>query len=92
MDGAWASRSVSVGRLGQAFRAGMMDNTGETPMRSPDPSPLSGLANTVRSEHPLLLAAVLVWMSVEAIGDGLLALLTLSGVKTAAASRQVTPS
>jgi hypothetical protein len=35
---------------------------------------------------------VLVWLSVEVIGDGLLALLTLSGVKTAAAARQVTPS
>jgi hypothetical protein len=72
----------------------MMGSEGETPMRSPDPSPspFSGLANTVRTEHPLLLAAVLVWLSVEVIGDGLLALLTLSGVKTAAAARQVTPS
>ena len=30
-----------------------------------------------RTGHPLLWAAVLVWLSVEAIGDGLLALATL---------------
>lgn len=59
---------------------------------SRSPTPFSGLASSAQREHPLLLAAVLVWLSIELIGDGLLALLTLTGVKTASVGRQVTPS
>lgn len=72
----------------------MMAPCSGTAMPSPDPSPspFSGLGTTVQTEHPLLLAAVLVWLSVEAIGDGLLALLALTGVKTGSAAREVTPS
>ncbi len=48
------------------------------------------------SRHPLLLAAVLVWMSVDLIGDGILATLELLGARTPSATpsrnRQVTPS
>lgn len=45
-------------------------------------------------EHPLLIAAVLVWLSVEVIGDGVVALLQLAGLRTATAqpSRETTPS
>ncbi len=48
------------------------------------------------SRHPLLLAAVLVWISVDLIGDGFLATLELLGARTPSATpsrnRQVTPS
>jgi hypothetical protein len=44
----------------------------------------------------LLLAAVLVWMSIDLIGDGILATLELLGARTPSATpsrdRQVTPS
>ena len=40
--------------------------------------------------HPLLLAAVLVWMSIELIGDGLLA--TRSLLESVISERNVTPS
>jgi len=40
--------------------------------------------------HPLIWAALLVWLSVEAIGDGLLALQTV--LTTATASRGTTPT
>jgi hypothetical protein len=45
-------------------------------------------------EHPLLIAAVLVWLSVEAIGDGVMALLQLTGLRTPTAQprREITPS
>lgn len=45
-------------------------------------------------EHPLLIAAVLVWLSVEAIGDGVVALLQLAGLRTPTAQprRETTPS
>ncbi|MCP9850786.1 hypothetical protein [Cyanobium sp. Morenito 9A2] len=46
--------------------------------------------------HPLLIAAVLVWLSVDLIGDGILAVLELLGARTPSATvsrdRQVTPS
>lgn len=42
--------------------------------------------------HPLLMAAVLVWLSVELIGDGLLALLASTGARSRSSTRQVTPS
>lgn len=40
--------------------------------------------------HPLIWAALLVWLSVEAIGDGLLALRTV--LTSATASRSQTPT
>ena len=40
--------------------------------------------------HPLLLAAVLVWMSIELIGDGLLA--TRSLLESVISERNITPS
>ena len=42
------------------------------------------------SGHPLIWAAVLVWLSVEMIGDGLLALKTM--LSTATTSRDQTPT
>ena len=50
-------------------------------------------ANTIQAAtttHPLLLAAVLVWMSIELIGDGLLA--TRSLLESVISERNVTPS
>ena len=46
------------------------------------------------SSHPLIWAALLVWLSIEAIGDGLLALQTVLTSATAARSNTptVTPS
>jgi len=45
---------------------------------------------TAATTHPLLLAAVLVWMSIELIGDGLLA--TRSLLESVISERNVTPS
>ncbi|MCP9917586.1 hypothetical protein [Cyanobium sp. ATX 6F1] len=46
--------------------------------------------------HPLLVMAVLVWLSIDLIGDGILATLELLGARTPSATpstdRQVTPS
>jgi len=42
------------------------------------------------SVHPLIWAALVVWLSIEAIGDGLLAVRTVLSSRTA--SRSVTPS
>ena len=41
-------------------------------------------------DHPLILAAVLVWMSIELIGDGLLAARSL--LVSVSSERNVTPS
>lgn len=49
-------------------------------------STIQAAANT----HPLLLAVVLVWMSIELIGDGLLA--TRSLLESVISERNVTPS
>lgn len=51
-------------------------------------------------QHPLLVTAVLVWLSIDLIGDGILAALELLGARTPSATpsatasrdRQVTPS
>ncbi|MFM2080488.1 MAG: hypothetical protein RLZZ219_1170 [Cyanobacteriota bacterium] len=52
--------------------------------------------STPSSTHPLLWAALLVWLSVETIGDGLLALISLlasrSTTGTATRQPQVTAS
>jgi hypothetical protein len=42
------------------------------------------------SVHPLIWTALVVWLSIEAIGDGLLAVRTVLSSRTA--SRSVTPS
>jgi hypothetical protein len=47
-------------------------------------------ADKVASTHPLILTAALVWLSIDLIGDGLLALRTLLASVTR--ERNVTPS
>ena len=47
-------------------------------------------AKAATTTHPLLLAAVLVWMSIELIGDGLLAARSL--LVSVSSERNVTPS
>jgi hypothetical protein len=57
------------------------------------PTPTATKASTIEAAattHPLLLAAVLVWMSIEVIGDGLLAARSLLASLTS--ERNVTPS
>ncbi len=53
-------------------------------------SPAVSAANTAASTHPLILAAALVWLSVDLIGDSLLALRTLLASVTS--ERTATPS
>ncbi len=53
-------------------------------------SPVAAAANTAAATHPLILAAVLVWLSVDLIGDGLLALRSLLASVTS--ERTTTPS
>ena len=73
-----------------------MDPTTEIPTAAtstPAPAPgatASATAHRRDTGHPLIWAALLVWLSVEAIGDGLLALQTV--LTTASASRSKTPT
>ena len=53
-------------------------------------APSTAPAGRAQATHPLIWAALLVWLSVEAIGDGLLAVKTL--VVSPSRSRSVTPS
>jgi hypothetical protein len=48
------------------------------------------LATQAATTHPLILAAALVWLSVDLIGDGLLALRSL--LVSVTSERNVTPS
>ena len=57
---------------------------------TPPPSAAVMAANKVASTHPLILTAALVWLSVDMIGDGLLALRTL--LVSVTRERNVTPS
>ena len=77
-----------------------MDPMTEIPSSSPlsfEAPAASTTAPTVQpraATHPLIWAALVVWLSVEAIGDGLLALQTLLGSTTASRGKTptVTPS
>jgi hypothetical protein len=60
------------------------------PFTPPDASAAPAAIQRQHSGHPLIWAALLVWLSVEAIGDGLLALQTV--LTTATASRGTTPT
>ena len=53
-------------------------------------SPVMTAANKAAATHPLILAAALVWLSVDLIGDGLLALRSLLASVTS--ERTSTPS
>jgi hypothetical protein len=53
-------------------------------------SPVMTAANKVAATHPLILAAALVWLSVDLIGDGLLALRSL--IASVTSERTTTPS
>ena len=63
-----------------------------TPSATPTAAPVTPTppAGSLQATHPLIWAALLVWLSVEAIGDGLLAVKTL--VVSPSRSRSVTPS
>ena len=61
----------------------------EPPSTSASTSAASGVPKR-SGGHPLIWAALLVWLSVEAIGDGLLALRTV--LTSATASRSQTPT
>jgi len=68
-----------------------MTSAPSTPTATPTPSATK--ASTIQAAattHPLLLAAVLVWMSIEVIGDGLLAARSL--LASVLSERNVTPS
>ncbi len=68
-----------------------MTSAPSTPTATPTPTETK--ASTIEAAattHPLLLAAVLVWMSIEVIGDGLLAARSLLASLTS--ERTVTPS
>ncbi|MFM7653016.1 MAG: hypothetical protein ACKO5M_08875 [Vulcanococcus sp.] len=73
-----------------------MDPTTEIPTAAtstPAPAPgatASAIAQRRDTGHPLIWTALLVWLSVEAIGDGLLALQTV--LTTAPASRSKPPT
>ena len=74
-----------------------MDPTTDITTTSPTPAaPATAAPASRRREagHPLIWAALLVWLSVEAIGDGLLALQTVLASTTASRSTSptVTPS
>ncbi|MFZ9850395.1 MAG: hypothetical protein ACO3EF_07475 [Vulcanococcus sp.] len=69
--------------------------TNPTSTVPPAPANSAATATPQRSGgHPLIWAALLVWLSVEAIGDSLLALRTVLATATAGRSttRTVTPS
>ncbi len=53
-------------------------------------SPVMTAANKAAATHPLILAAALVWLSVDLIGDGLLALRSL--IASVTSERTSTPS
>jgi hypothetical protein len=53
-------------------------------------NPAVSAANKAAATHPLILAAALVWLSVDLIGDGLLALRSLMASVTS--ERTTTPS
>ncbi|QCH13678.1 hypothetical protein CB0101_00885 [Synechococcus sp. CB0101] len=53
-------------------------------------SPVMTAANKAAATHPLILAAALVWLSVDLIGDGLLALRNL--IASVTSERTSTPS
>jgi hypothetical protein len=53
-------------------------------------SPVMTAANKAAATHPLILAAALVWLSVDLIGDGLLALRSVMASITS--ERTSTPS
>jgi hypothetical protein len=64
---------------------------GVQPHKPMDSAPTStSLANKAAATHPLILAAALVWLSVDLIGDGLLALRSL--IASATSERTATPS
>ena len=58
------------------------------------PAPISTAASSISAKaattHPLILAAVLVWMSVDLIGDGLVALRSV--LMSVTSERTATPS
>ena len=53
-------------------------------------SPVMTAANKAAATHPLILAAALVWLSVDLIGDGLLALRSM--IASVTSERTSTPS
>jgi hypothetical protein len=53
-------------------------------------SPVMTAANKAAATHPLIMAAALVWLSVDLIGDGLLALRSL--IASVTSERTSTPS
>ena len=67
-----------------------MDPTTDTTTAAP--AAVATATSSARRDtgHPLIWAAVLVWLSVEAIGDGLLALQAV--LTSATASRSKTPT
>ena len=70
-----------------------MDTPLSPPSAAPAAAPTAAAApaqTASPSGHPLIWAALLVWLSVEAIGDGLRALSSL--LSSATATRSVTPS
>ena len=65
--------------------------TASTPTSTaPATSPAVTAANKAATTHPLILMAALVWLSVDLIGDGLLALRSLLASVTS--ERTATPS
>ena len=68
-----------------------MDSATATPTSAPAAaSPVVTAANKAAATDPLILAAALVWLSVDLIGDGLLALRSLLASVTS--ERTATPS
>ncbi|MBM5806559.1 MAG: hypothetical protein FJ056_02505 [Cyanobacteria bacterium M_surface_10_m2_179] len=57
---------------------------------SPMDSAAQSLSTKAATTHPLILAAALVWLSVDLIGDGLLAVRSL--LMSVTSDRNVTPS
>ena len=72
--------------MDSASSASPSSNTDTTPATSP----VAAAANKAATTHPLILAAALVWLSVDLIGDGLLALRSLLASVTS--ERTATPS
>jgi len=57
---------------------------------APTAAPTVAPTGQTTATHPLIWAALVVWLSVEAIGDGLLAVRSL--LASLSSSRSVTPS
>ena len=67
-----------------------MDSATSTPTPAQAPNAVAAAAQKAANADPLILAAALVWLSVDLIGDGLIALRSLLASVTS--ERTATPS